>query len=246
MEAKPALIELRGVRKQYARANRAAVTGLDLSVQPGEIFGFLGPNGAGKTTTIKILCGLLRPDAGAVRVAGVDLLSDPLTAKSRIGYVPDSPEMYDHLTGIEYLTFVADVHRVPGPQRQRRLADLAGGFQFEEALGDRIAAYSHGMRQKLAVIAALLHDPPLWVLDEPLTGLDPRSSRRLREMMAEHCAGGKTVFFSTHVLEVAERLCHRVGIINQGRLIACGSLDELRRTQGDTLESVFLELTEAS
>lgn len=239
------MIRMTGVTKRYPRATRPAVDDLSLAAGAGEIVGFLGPNGAGKTTTIKLLCGLLEPDAGRIEVAGVDRLLEPERAKRQLGYVPDGAPLYEQLTGFEYLAFIADVYRVPGPPRQQRVRALAERLELVEALGSRIAGYSHGMRQKLAVIAALLHDPPVWVLDEPMIGLDPRSARELKAMLAEHCARERTVFFSTHVLEVAERICHRVAIIHRGRLVAFGSIDELRRRRDEDLESIFLELTAA-
>lgn len=216
-------------------------------MQPGEIFGFLGPNGAGKTTTIKMIAGLLRPDAGTVQLGGVDVWSDPIEAKRRIGFVPDTPELYTQLTGLEYLNFVGDVYGVPVRQREEQVDRLGRMFELRDALGDRVASYSHGMQQKLALMGALLHKPPVWILDEPMVGLDPRSAHLLKELMAEHCKAGNIVFFSTHILEVAERLCDRVGIIKGGRLIACGTMDELRSQRsagGESLEKIFLELTE--
>lgn len=241
------MVELRNLRKSYDGGRVLAVDDLSLTVQPGEIFGFLGPNGAGKTTTIRMMVGILPPDSGRVIIDGIDMAERPIEAKRRIGFVPDTPEVYERLTGIEYLRFLADVYGVDARQRRERIERLASLFQLEDALGDRIASYSHGMRQKLVLIGALIHDPPVWVLDEPMVGLDPRSAHELKNLMAEHCAAGRTVFFSTHILEVAERLCHRVGIIHRGRLIACGTLEELRAQAAagsETLESLFLELTE--
>ncbi|MHB9145062.1 MAG: ABC transporter ATP-binding protein [Symbiobacteriia bacterium] len=250
------MIELTNVSKSYRGGATKAVDGLTLAVRPGEIFGFLGPNGAGKTTTIKMLVGLLQPDEGTVRLDGVDVARDPLEAKRRIGYVPDNSELYDRLTGIEYLNFIGDVYGVAPAERTERIERLTGGFELTGALKDRIGSYSHGMQQKLALTAALLHEPPVWILDEPMVGLDPRSAHDLKQLMAAHCAQGNTVFFSTHVLEVAERLCDRVGIINKGKLIALGTMEELRWGQqggpqpggvqpGESLEQIFLELTEA-
>lgn len=223
-----------------------AVDDLSLTVRPGEIFGFLGPNGAGKTTTLRMMAGILTPDAGRVVIDGIDMAERPLEAKRRIGFVPDTPEVYERLTGLEYLRFLADVYGVDARRRRERIERLAGVFELEPALGDRIASYSHGMRQKLVLIGALLHDPPVWILDEPMVGLDPRSTHELKNLMHEHAAAGRTVFFSTHLLDVAERLCHRVAIIQKGRLIACGTLEELRAQAAagsGTLESLFLELT---
>jgi len=239
------MIELLNVSKSYGGGAKKAVDNLSLTVSPGEIFGFLGPNGAGKTTTIKMIVGLLRPDSGTVRVGGYDVVTQPLEAKRQIAYVPDTPEVYDRLTGLEYLNFIADVCGISARERQERIERLADIFEITGALFDRIDSYSHGMQQKLVLIAALMRNPPVWVLDEPMVGLDPRSAHHLKELMVEHTRNNRTLFFSTHVLEVAERLCDRVAIINRGRIIACGTLDELRQGQtGETLESIFLELTE--
>ena len=241
------MIEVHDLVKSYSKDGRRALDELSLSVKPGELYGFLGPNGAGKTTTIKIIVGLLRPDAGSAAVADVDVLSDPLEVKRRIGYVPDEPLLYENMTGQRFLSFIADVFEVPAAERSR-IIDLAEEFQLRDALGDQISSYSHGMKQKVAIIAALLHDPEVFILDEPIVGLDPQSSFLLKETMRRQCAKGKTVFFSTHVMEVAERLCDRVGIIRHGKLVAEGPLAELRERAGTsdaTLESIFLELTHA-
>jgi len=236
------MIEIQGARKSFG--DKVAVEGLDLTVRDGEIFGFLGPNGAGKTTTIRMITGLLRPDAGAVLVDRVDVRREPIRAKRQLAYVPDSPDVYEKLTGAQFVNFVADAYRVPREERARRTAELAEAFELAGALGDLIESYSHGMRQKIVLLAALVHAPRVWVLDEPLVGLDPRSAFTLKSMMRAHADAGNTVFFSTHILEVAEKLCDRVGIIVQGRLVACGTLDELRSRPDESLESLFLELTE--
>ncbi|HHY46571.1 MAG TPA: ABC transporter ATP-binding protein [Firmicutes bacterium] len=239
---------IEGVSKTYRGSTRPAVDNLDLEVRPGEIFGFLGPNGAGKTTTIKMIVGLLRPDRGRITLDGCDITKDPIRAKGQIGYVPDNPDLYDRLTGIEYLNLIADVFGVPQAERKRRVHDLMDMFELGGAITDIIQSYSHGMKQKLALMGALLHDPRLFILDEPMVGLDPRASHLFKELMRKHCDRGNTVFFSTHILEVAERLCDRVGIINRGRLIACGTIEELRslhRTD-ESLEDIFLELTGAT
>ena len=236
------MIEIQGARKSFG--DKVAVEGLDLTVRDGEIFGFLGPNGAGKTTTIRMIAGLLRPDAGAVLVDRVDVRREPIRAKRQLAYVPDGPDVYEKLTGAQFVNFVADAFRVPRLERARRTTELAAAFELTEALGDLIESYSHGMRQKIVLLAALVHAPRIWILDEPLVGLDPRSAFTLKRMMREHADAGNTVFFSTHILEVAEKLCDRVGIIVNGRLIACGTLDELRSRPGESLESLFLERTE--
>jgi ABC-2 type transport system ATP-binding protein len=240
------MIELRGLWKTYAKGKDPAVRGLSLEVKKGELFGFLGPNGAGKTTTIKMIVGLLRPDAGAVFLNGIDARREPLRAKSILGYCPDEPLLYQKMSGARFLGFIADVYGVPPGRREARVQELAETFELKEALGDLVAGYSHGMRQKLSLAAALLHDPEVLVLDEPIVGLDPRAAFTLKETMRRLCAEGKTVFFSTHVMEVAERLCDRVGIINRGELLAAAPLEELRRNageQGATLEKLFLEMT---
>jgi ABC-2 type transport system ATP-binding protein len=240
------MIEIIGVSKSYGGGTKKAVDNLSLTVRPGEIFGFLGPNGAGKTTTIKMMVGLLRPDSGTIRLNGCDAVSQPIEAKRQIAYVPDTPEVYDRLTGLEYLNFVGDVYGVGPADRRARIERLASIFELTGALSDRISAYSHGMRQKLVLMSALLHSPPVWILDEPMVGLDPRSAHQLKELMAEHTRLGNTLFFSTHVLEVAERLCDRVAIIKKGQIVACGTLEELRKGQtGESLEEIFLELTGA-
>lgn len=241
------MIVLHNVSKSYNKGSKLAVDSLNLQIKPGEIFGFLGPNGAGKTTTIKMIVGLLQPDAGTITVGGVDVRRDPLAAKAQIGFVPDTPEVWDKLTGLEYLNFLADVYRVPPVVRRQRIAEIAEEFELTGALGDPIGSFSHGMQQKLVLLGALMHRPPVWILDEPMVGLDPRSAHKLKELMADHCRQGNTVFFSTHVLEVAERLCHRVGIIRKGRLIAEGTVEALQQARGEsgeTLEQIFLELTE--
>jgi ABC-2 type transport system ATP-binding protein len=239
------MIEINGVSKSYGGGTKKAVDNLSLTVKPGEIFGFLGPNGAGKTTTLKMIVGLLRPDSGSVRINGYDITTQPLEAKRQMAFVPDTPEVYEKLTGLEYLNFIGDIYNVPVSQRGERIERFAETFELTGALGERISAYSHGMQQKLVLISALLHNPPVWILDEPMVGLDPRSAHTLKELMAEHTRNGNTLFFSTHVLEVAEKLCDRVAIIKQGRIIACGTIEELRQNQsGESLEEIFLELTQ--
>lgn len=246
---KTSLLKFEGVSKTYRGGARPAVDNLDLEIRAGEIFGFLGPNGAGKTTTIKMVVGLLTPDKGRIMVNGHDVTRDTVAVKANIGYVPDDPDLYDRLTGLEYLNLVADIFGVSQAERKRRIEQLLEMFDLTSAVTDIVQSYSHGMKQKLALTGALLHNPPVFILDEPMVGLDPRASRLFKDLMKNHCNMGNAVFFSTHILEVAERLCDRVGIINKGRLIACGTLDELRerRKQADesdeTLEDIFLELT---
>jgi ABC-2 type transport system ATP-binding protein len=240
------LLNIQGVSKAYNRGSVKAVDNLSLVVKPGEIFGFLGPNGAGKTTTIKMIVGLLNADEGTIEINGFDNRKEALEAKKIMSYVPDNPEVYDRLTGMEYLTFMADIYQVPSPTREERIQYFLDMFELTNAAGDLIKSYSHGMKQKIVLTGALIHNPALLVLDEPMVGLDPRSSHLLKELMREHCDRGNTVFFSTHVLEVAEKLCDRIGIIHKGKLIAIGTLDELRRgEQAGSLENIFLELTES-
>lgn len=241
------MLKIANVSKKYSGAERYAVQELDLEVRPGEIFGFLGPNGAGKTTTIKMIVGLLQQDRGTITVNGFDTQKRSLEAKQSIGFVPDNPDLYEKLTGLEYLNFIAHAFGVSSSDRQRRISYYLDMFGLTHAVGDLIQSYSHGMQQKLALTGALLHEPELFILDEPMVGLDPKSAHLFKEVMREHVNKGHTVFFSTHVLEVAERLCDRVGIINNGRLIACGTLQELRdsrKAQDSTLEKLFLDLTE--
>jgi len=240
------LLSIRNVSKSYQKGEIKAVDDLTLEVPAGQIFGFLGPNGAGKTTTIKMVVGLLRPDKGTITVDGIDVAKEPIEAKRRIGYVPDYPELYEKLTGVEYLNFIGDVFQVPTDTRRRRLAELLEMFELRDAVRDLIQTFSHGMRQKLAVIAAVLPDPALLILDEPMTGLDPKSSALFKDLMRRRCDEGKAVFFSTHILDVAERVCDHIGIIKHGRLVAEGSMDELRKLAvGETtLEEIFLDLTE--
>jgi ABC-2 type transport system ATP-binding protein len=240
------MIELSGITKTYAKSAVKAVDDLSMAVRDGEIFGFLGPNGAGKTTTIKVLTGVLRADSGHAMVDGMDIAADPLGAKRRIGYVTDNPELFARLKAAEYLNFVGDVYGVDTVTRQSRVAEYASRFEIKDALGGSIGSFSHGMKQKLLITASLLHDPQNWVLDEPMVGLDPKAAFALKEIMRTRAAAGKTVFFSTHVMEVAERLCDRLAIINKGRVVFSGTLAELKTMQGadGSLESLFLELVD--
>lgn len=239
------MIELINVSKSY-NGTVMAVDDLSLVVPEGQIVGFLGPNGAGKTTTIKMISGILNADSGRILINGIDVRERPLEAKRQFGFVPDSPDMFLRLKGMEYLNFIGDIYKVPGDIRAKRLTELAEVFEMEAALNDQIQSYSHGMRQKIIIMGVLIHDPSVWILDEPMTGLDPRSSFTLKEMMKSHAAAGKTVFFSTHVLEVAEKLCDRVAIINKGKLLFFGTMEEMRAhfSSSDSLEKIFLELTE--
>lgn len=239
------MVRLEQITKSYAKGKVRAVDNLSLHIKHGEIFGFIGPNGAGKTTTIKIVTGILSPDYGSVTIDGINLTAQPVAAKRKMGYVPDNHELFERLKGIEYLNFIADVYGVPAAQRKERMEKYLQMFSIADSAGELIRTYSHGMKQKLVLTGALIHKPPLWILDEPMVGLDPKSARLLKEEMRAHCREGNTVFFSTHVLEVAERLCDRIGIISNGRLCALGDMDSLRTGEKDaTLEQLFFELTE--
>ncbi len=239
------MIDLQHVTKVYAKNGKKAVNDLTLQVKGGELFGFIGPNGAGKTTTIKLMTGILSPDQGTVSIAGCRMDSDRLAAQRQIGFVPDGNDLYDRLTGMEYLNFMADIYQVDAAHRKAHIEKYLDLFSLEDAINNQIRSYSKGMKQKLVVIGALIHNPPVWILDEPLGGLDPRAAHLLKEEMTRHCAAGNTVFFSTHVLEVAEKLCTRIGIISEGSLKAQGTLEELRSGEiGASLEDLFLELTD--
>ncbi|MGE6618177.1 ABC transporter ATP-binding protein [Bacillus mycoides] len=238
------MIEILNVSKSY-NGSTYAVKDLSLSVPSGEIFGFLGPNGAGKSTTIKMITGIHGVDKGTITINGKDIMKNPMEAKKTFGYVPDSPDMFLRLKGIEYLNFMADMYEVPKEVRQERIESLVKKFDLYNALSDQIQSYSHGMRQKIVIIGVLVHEPDVWILDEPLTGLDPKSAYILKEMMREHADKGKIVFFSTHVLEVAEKICDRVAIINKGNLQFKGNLNEMRDhfESNESLEKMFLEMT---
>jgi ABC-2 type transport system ATP-binding protein len=237
------IVETVGLTKRYGE--HLAVDGLDLRVRRGEIFGFLGPNGAGKTTTIRMLVGLVKPSAGSITVDGLDLASQPIEARARMAYLPDTPYLYDKLTGREFVHFVAGLYRVPPEQAARRTAELFPLFGLDDRADDLIDGYSHGMRQKAVMVAALVHDPKILFLDEPTVGLDPRSARLMRDIFRQLARRGTTVFLSTHILEIAERMCDRIGIIDGGRLIALGTVPELHRQadRSGTLEDIFLDLT---
>ncbi|MBR4424766.1 MAG: ABC transporter ATP-binding protein [Oscillospiraceae bacterium] len=219
---------------------KTAVDDLSLHIWPGEIYGFIGHNGAGKTTTLKCAVGILPYDAGAIRVNGVDLKAEPLRCKRELAYIPDNPDLYDFMSGQRYLNFVADIYGISEALRRERIGKYAEVFELSGDLSQPISAYSHGMKQKLAVISAWLHAPKLILMDEPFVGLDPKASHLLKEMMREHCDAGGAIFFSTHVLEVAEKLCDKVAIIRQGRLVRAGTMEEVRGDE--SLEAVFLEL----
>lgn len=239
------MISFKNVSKSYVKGKKS-VDNLNFEVKNGEIFGFLGPNGAGKTTTIKMLTGILDIDEGDILIDGKSIKTDSIEAKKQFGYMPDSPDVFLKLKGIEYLNFIADVYEVSSEERKEKIETLARKFEIYEELNSQMQSYSHGMRQKLMIISALLHNPKNWILDEPMTGLDPKSSFDLKEMMKKHKEGGNAVFFSTHILEVAEKLCDRIGIINKGKLLFVGTYEEMKEKlkENASLEDLFLEITE--
>jgi ABC-2 type transport system ATP-binding protein len=241
------VLSLHHLTKRYG--SLTAVHELELAVGPAELFGFLGPNGAGKTTTIKMLVGLLAPSSGSASIAGFDIQREPERAKSVIGYVPDNPNLYEKLTAREFLQFSGELYHLDRRLRDRRIGRLLELFSLEDRADDFLSSYSRGMRQKISLAAALLHDPRVLFLDEPTVGLDPQSARQMKDILQDFCREGRTVFLSTHILEIAERMCTRLAIINQGRLIATGTLEELRKMvhpgmgTKETLEEIFLQLT---
>ena len=232
------MLQIEHLTKTYGE--KKAVDDLTLRILPGEIYGFIGHNGAGKTTTLKSCAGILRFEEGSIRIDGIDIRSDPIACKQRTAYIPDNPDLYEYMSGIRYLNFIADIFQVPTDVRNERFRRYADMFEITGDLAQPISAFSHGMKQKLALIVALSHDPKLILMDEPFVGLDPKASHLLKEVMHELCARGGAIFFSTHVLEVAEKLCDKVAIIKQGRLVASGEMESVK---GDaSLEDVFLEL----
>ncbi len=234
------MLKIEHLTKLYGQ--KKAVDDLTLHIQPGEIYGFIGHNGAGKTTTIKACCGILQFDSGEIYVDGVSMKDNPLQCKANLAYIPDNPDLYEFMTGIQLLNFVADIFGVSADARQARIHNYADAFELTNDLAQPVSAYSHGMKQKLAIISALIHTPKLIIMDEPFVGLDPKASHLLKELMREICDQGGAIFFSTHVLEVAEKLCDKVAIIKNGQLIRSGTMEEVK---GDTsLENVFLELEE--
>ena len=236
------MLKIENLTKCYGE--KKAVDDLTLVIAPGEIYGFIGHNGAGKTTTLKACCGILNFDEGEIYVDGVSVRENPLACKGKIAYIPDNPDLYGYMSGIQYLNFIADVFKVAADVRKTRIHQYAADFELTEALAQPIATYSHGMKQKLAVIAALIHEPKLMIMDEPFVGLDPKAAHAVKSVMRELCDNGCAIFFSTHVLEVAEKLCDKVAIIKGGKLIKAGTMDEVK---GDTsLENVFLEIAESA
>ena len=222
--------------------SKKAVDGLSLHIKPGEIYGFIGHNGAGKTTTLRCVVGILRPDEGVIEIDGTKLSEDPIGCKRKIAYIPDNPDLYEFMTGIKYLNFVADIFGVSSEARNERIKKYGDLFELTQDLAQPVSAYSHCMKQKLAIIAAWLHDPKLIIMDEPFVGLDPKAAHTLKQMMREVCDNGGAIFFSTHVLEVAEKLCDKVAIIKEGKLIRSGTMEEVKGDE--SLETVFLELEE--
>ena len=232
------MLNIEHLTKRYG--DKLAVDDLSLHIAPGEIYGFIGPNGAGKTTTIKCAVGILQFDSGAVFIDNHSIAEEPLYCKGVLAYIPDNPDLYEYMSGIKYLNFIGDIFRIPPDERQLKIRKLADTFGLTKDLAQPIASYSHGMKQKLAVIAAWIHAPKLIVMDEPFVGLDPKASHTLKLMMREHCDAGGAIFFSTHVLEVAEKLCDKVAIIRQGKLVRSGTMEEVKGD--DSLEETFLEL----
>ncbi|MCR4998893.1 MAG: ABC transporter ATP-binding protein [Lachnospiraceae bacterium] len=238
METK-AVLDIQGYTKSYGGDKKAA-DNVCLSVEAGDIYGFIGHNGAGKSTTIRAVVGVLDFTEGEIYIDGHSVKDDSMACKQITAYIPDNPDLYENLTGIQYLNFIADVFNIDEATRQQRIAKYGDMFEITEALGDLISSYSHGMKQKVAIISALIHEPKLMVLDEPFVGLDPKASFTLKQIMHEMCENGAAVFFSTHVLDVAEKLCNKIAIIKQGKIIATGTMEEL--TKGASLEEVFLEV----
>lgn len=233
------MLEIKNLTKQY-KGGKKAVKDLSITIEAGDIYGFIGHNGAGKTTTIKCVAGIIDFDEGEITIDGHSIREEAKLCKSLIAYIPDNPDLYEHLTGIQYLNFIADIFMVSAEERKERIGRYADAFEITENLGDLISSYSHGMKQKVAVISALIHEPKLMILDEPFVGLDPKAAFTLKNVMHELCERGGAIFFSTHVLDVAEKLCNKVAIIRNGELMAAGNTSEL--TGGQSLESVFMEV----
>ena len=237
------MIEIKNVSKSYIRGQKV-IDNINLEIKDGEILGFIGPNGAGKTTIIKMMTGILDIDEGDILIDGKSIKDQPYEAKKEIGLIPDSPDMFLNLKGIQYLNFMADIYRVSEEDRKKIIKDLSKTFEIKDALNEKIESYSHGMRQKIVIIGTLLHSPKNWILDEPITGLDPKAIYDLKIMMREYAKKGNVVFFSTHILEVAENLCDRVVIINKGKIIFIGKIEELKQKmkENNSLEELFMEI----
>ncbi|WP_394283454.1 ABC transporter ATP-binding protein [Frisingicoccus sp.] len=233
------MLSIKNLTKTY-KGGKKAVSNLNIEVESGDIYGFIGHNGAGKTTTIKAVVGIIDFEEGEIHINGISVKDDPLACKSCIAYIPDNPDLYEYLTGIQYLNFIADIFQISKSDREKRIKTYADAFEITSSLGDLISSYSHGMKQKLAIISALIHEPKLMILDEPFVGLDPKAALTLKNMMHDMCRKGNAIFFSTHVLDVAEKLCNKIAIIKNGELIASGDIQSL--TKGESLESVFMEV----
>ena len=238
------MISIKNVSKSYNKNNKI-IEKMNLEIQDGEIFGFLGPNGAGKTTTIKMITGILDIDEGDILINNKSIKKEPIEAKKQFGYVPDNPDMFLKLKGIEYLNFMADMYEVGKEERKKKIDELTKLFEINNVLNDKIQSYSHGMRQKLIIIGSLLHEPQNWIIDEPMTGLDPKSTYELKQIMKKITSQNKTVFFSTHILDVAEKLCDRIGIINKGKLLFVGTYEEIKQKfqENKSLEELYMEIT---
>lgn len=236
------MLKIEHLTKHYKGSSKG-VTDLSLHIAPGDIYAFIGHNGAGKTTTLKCVAGIQDFDAGSIRIGGKDIREMPLECKRQFAYIPDNPDLYEYLTGIQYLNFIADVFGVGARERQERIQKYGDAFEITDSLGDLISTYSHGMKQKLALLSALVHQPKLLILDEPFVGLDPKAAVILKDIMREICAEGGAIFFSTHVLDVAEKLCNKVAIIKEGILVASGDMEKIVK-QGQSLESIFMEVVE--
>lgn len=238
------MISIINISKSYNKNNKI-IEKMNLEVQDGEIFGFLGPNGAGKTTTIKMITGILDIDEGDILINNKSIKKESIEAKKKFGYVPDNPDMFLKLKGIEYLNFMADMYEVGKEERKKKIDELAKLFEINNVLNDKIQSYSHGMRQKIIIIGSLLHEPENWIIDEPMTGLDPKSTYELKQIMKKLTSENKCVFFSTHILDVAEKLCDKIGIINKGKLLFVGTLEEMRKelSENKSLEELFMEIT---
>ena len=238
------MIQIQNLSKSYNK-NKKIINKLNLEINNGEIFGFLGPNGAGKTTTIKMITGILSIDEGDILIDKYSIQKEPLEAKKRFGYVPDNPDMFLKLKGIEYLNFLGDIYEVNEEERKKIIEELSELFEIKNALNNKIESYSHGMRQKIIIIGSLLHNPNNWIIDEPMIGLDPKASYELKKIMRKMADENKTVFFSTHILDVAEKVCDRIGIINNGELIFVGTIEQMRNElkENKSLEELFMEIT---
>lgn len=235
------MLQIKNITKRY-KGGKEAVSNLSLDIQAGDIYGFIGHNGAGKTTTIKAVVGIIDFDEGDILIDGESIRVNPINCKKKLAYIPDNPDLYEHLTGIQYLNFVGDIFEVSAKDREEKIRRYANDFEITSVLGDLISSYSHGMKQKLAIISALIHDPKLLILDEPFVGLDPKAAIILKNTMRSLCEQGSAIFFSTHVLDVAEKLCNKIAIIKNGKLMASGNTNEL--TKGQSLEEVFMEVAD--